>query len=93
MQYYYKSDYGRNRYKKRMHAIWDEMGMFNVAQQKLVDLKTNILQKKWMLDLELVEIQRNIEDIGNGKMGLKSYQDDGWFLGFYHEGQDIFMKE
>ena len=93
MQYYYRSDYGRNRYKKRMHAIWNEMGMFNVAEQKLVDLKNNMLQRKWLSDLELVEIRRNIEDIENGEMGLRSDKDDGWFLRFYHEGQDIFVKE
>ena len=26
-------------------------------------------------------------------MGLESNEDEGWFLGFDHEGQDVFMKE
>ena len=26
-------------------------------------------------------------------MGLESDEDEGWFLGFDHEGQDVFMKE
>ena len=26
-------------------------------------------------------------------MGLESIEDEGWFLGFDHEGQDVFMKE
>ena len=31
IQCYYRSEYGRNRYRKRTHAIWNEMGMFNVT--------------------------------------------------------------
>ena len=33
MQRYYKCEYGRNGYRKRMHAIWNEIGMFNVTDQ------------------------------------------------------------
>ena len=39
---------------------------------------------------------RNIEDIGdigNGEVGLESDKDEGWFLRFDHEGQDVCMKE
>ena len=61
MQCYYRGEYGRNGYKKRMHAIWNEIGMFNVTEQSLVDQKKNILKRKWLSDLE--EMQRNIEDI------------------------------
>ena len=77
MQCYYRSENERNRYRKRMHAIWNEMGMFNVTEQKLYDQKNNILKRKWLSDLELEEIQRNIEDIGRGKVGLESDEDDG----------------
>ena len=45
-QCYYRSDYGRNGYRKIMHARWNEMGMFNVTKQRLVDQKnmdTNLL--------------------------------------------------
>ena len=35
--------------------------MFNVTEQSLVDQKSNILKRKWLSDLELEEIQRNIE--------------------------------
>ena len=93
MQCYYRSENERNRYRKRMHAIWNEMGMFNVTEQKLYDQKNNILKRKWLSDLELEEIQRNIEDIGRGKVGLESDEDDGWFLGFDHKRQNVFMKE
>ena len=68
MQCYYGSDYGKNGYRKRIHAIWNKMGMFNVTEQTLVDQKNNILKRKWLSDLDLEELQRNIEDVGNGKM-------------------------
>ena len=68
MQCYYGSDYGKNGYRKRIHAIWNKMGMFNVTEQTLVDQKNNILKRKWLPDLDLEELQRNIEDIGNGEM-------------------------
>ena len=75
-----------------MHAIWNEMEMFNVTEQRLVDQKNNILKRKWLSDLALEEIQRNIPDIGNSELGLESDEDEGCFLGFDHEGQDVFMK-
>ena len=93
MQCYYRSEYGRNGYRKRMHVIWNEMRMFNVIEERLVDQKNNIIKRKWLSDLKLDEIQRNIEDIGNREVGLESDVDEGWFLGFDHEGQDVFMKE
>ena len=46
MQNSYRSEYGTNGYKKRMHVIWNEMGMFNVTEQRLVDQKNNILKRK-----------------------------------------------
>ena len=87
-QCYYRSEYGRNEYK-RMHAIWNEMGMFNITERRLVDQKNNIFKRKWLSDLKLEEIQRNIEDIGNGEVGLNEDEDEGWFLGFDH----VFIKE
>ena len=68
MQCYYGRDYGKNGYRKRIHAIWNKMGMFNVTEQTLVDQKNNILKRKWLSDLDLEELQRNIEDVGNGEM-------------------------
>ena len=38
-----------------MHVIWNEMGMFNVTEQRLIDQKNNILKRKWLSDLELGE--------------------------------------
>ena len=56
MHCYYISMYGRNGYRKRMHVIWNEMRMFTVTEQRLVDQKNNILKRKWPSDLELEEI-------------------------------------
>ena len=44
-------------------------------------------------DLELEEIQGNVEDIGNGEVGLESDVDEGWFVESDHEGHNVFMKE
>ena len=55
-----------------MHVIWNEIGMFNITEQRLVDQKNNIFKRQWLSDLELEEIQRNIEDIGNGEVWLKA---------------------
>ena len=70
IQCYYRIEYGRNGYRKRMHVIWNEMGMFNVTEQRLVDQKNNVFKRKRLSDLELEEIQRNIEDIENCEVGL-----------------------
>ena len=93
MECYYRSKYERNGYRKIMHVIWNEMGMFNVKQERLVDQKNNNLKRKWLSDLELEEIQRNIEDIRQCEVWSESDEDEEWFLGFDHERQDVFMLE
>ena len=70
MQCYYRSECGRNGYRKRTHPIWNEMGMFNVTEQKLVDQKNNILMANRLSDLKLEETQRNINDIRHCEVGL-----------------------
>ena len=67
---------------------WNEMGTFNVTEQSLVGQKNNILKRKWLSDLELEEIKRNIKYIGNGEVGLESDVDEGWFLGFGVKRED-----
>ena len=67
--------------------------MFNVTEERLVDQKNNILKRKWFLDLELKEIQRNIDGIWHVEVGLESDEEEGCFLEFDHEGQGVFMKE
>ena len=44
--------------QKRMHTIWNEMGISDMTDQRLVDQRNNILKRKWLSDLELKEIQK-----------------------------------
>ena len=62
-----------------MRVIWNEIRMFNVTKQRLVDQKNNISKRKWLLNLELEEIPRNIKDIGHGEVKLES--NEGMVLG------------
>ena len=56
MQCYYRSEFGRNEYRKRMHTICTEVRMFNAKKQRFVDQKNNILNRKCLSDFELEEI-------------------------------------
>ena len=60
-----------------MHAVWNEIGMFNVTEERLVDQNNNILKRNLVSGLELEEIQRNTEDVRNGEVGLESKEDEG----------------
>ena len=60
-----------------MHAVWNETGMFNVTEERLVDQNNNILKRNLVSGLELEEIQRNTEDVRNGEVGLESKEDEG----------------
>ena len=62
-----------------MRVIWNEIRMFNVTKQRLVYQKNNISKRKWLLNLELEEIPRNIKDIRHGAVRLES--DEGMVLG------------
>ena len=66
MECYYQSEPRRNGYRKRMHRYWMEKEMFPVTEQRLMDQKNNIVKKKWLSDLELEEIRRNVEDVEQG---------------------------
>ena len=62
-----------------MRVIWNEIRMFNVTKQRLVYQMNNISKRKWLLNLELEEIPRNIKDIRHGEVRLES--DEGMVLG------------
>ena len=62
-----------------MRVIGNEIRMFNVTKQRLVYQKNNISKRKWLLNLELEEIPRNIKDIRHGEVRLES--DEGMVLG------------
>ena len=68
MECYYLSEPGEKGYRKRMHAIWNQQGMFSVTEQRLVDQANQIRKRKWLSDLELEEINRNIQDAAHGQV-------------------------
>ena len=68
MECYYLSEPGKIGYRKRMHAIWNQQEMSSVTEQRLVDQANQIRKRKWLSDLELEEINRNIQDAAHGQM-------------------------
>ena len=72
-----------NGYRQEMHAIWRDKGTFNIAEQKLVNQKSQIRKNLWLTKLELEEIQRRIEDEVHGVVQNDSEsEDEQWLLGF-----------
>lgn len=47
-------------YRKRMHALWKDMGGFDLSEQRLADQVRQIKVKGWLSDLEIEEIKRKV---------------------------------
>ena len=62
MECYYRSEPRKIGYRKRMHQLWIDREMFPVTEQRLLDQKSQIVQKQWLSRLELEEIARAVED-------------------------------
>ena len=62
MKCYYESNPNKIGYRKRMHKIWEDAGMFPIAEQHLADQKSQIIKRNWLSKLELEEIRRGIEN-------------------------------
>ena len=60
MQCYFKSDPSKRNYRKRMHVIWHYIRGFELTEQKLVEQARAIRTNKWLSDLELEQLQREI---------------------------------
>ena len=45
-----------------MHEFWISHGNFYVTEQHLIDRANQTRNRKWLSELELVEILQNIED-------------------------------
>ena len=65
MRCYLKSNPKVRGYRKRMHKIWDEMGLFELSEQKLVGQTRVIKTNGWISELELEELNREIESENN----------------------------
>ena len=68
MECFYKSNPKEIGYRKRMHNLWSEEGMFVITEQRLVDQKSQIIKKKWLSELELEAIKRSIDDAEYGQV-------------------------
>ena len=66
MECFYKSTPKKIGYRKRMHNLWSEQGMFIITEQRLAD---QIIKKKWLSELELEAIRRSIDDAEYGQEG------------------------
>ena len=61
---YYKSDPERTGFRKQMFALYNKRRMPHRNEQRIMDQKKNIFERKWLADLEeiahkLVEIRNN----------------------------------
>ena len=57
---FYKSDPSKRGYRKRMHKIWKEEGLFELSEQKLAGQARVIRTNGWLSEIELEEIKREI---------------------------------
>ena len=49
-------------YRKCMLSLWLNKGMFWVSEQRLVDQVNTIRKNKWMTELEIEELERNLAE-------------------------------
>ena len=60
MRCFYKSDPTRTGYRKRMIAIWRDIGTFEITEQRLVDQVRVVRANEWLTEVELQEIAKKI---------------------------------
>ena len=77
MECFYLSDPKTRGYRKRMHVLWNDRGMFNVTEPCLIDQKNQIVKKQWLSSLELEEIRRNVEDAADGEIDRLIVEEGG----------------
>ena len=53
-------------YMKRMMALWNDIGVYKINQQRLADQVRAIKRNGWLSDVEIEEIKRSIaaEEMG-----------------------------
>ena len=65
MRCFIESNPSTRGYSKRMLAIWKEIGVFDVTEQRLADQVRAIKVNRWLSEVEIEEIHRNIKDKQN----------------------------
>ena len=82
MRCFYKSDPSKRGYRKRMIAIWNDIGVFEITEQRLADQNRMIRTNGWLSNVELDEIHRElIEDVQE--------QDDRGVTGADNTAEDL----
>ena len=61
MRCIYRSEPAKREDRKRMLSIWNELGVFEITEQRLADQARATRTNEWLSEIELEEIQRNIE--------------------------------
>ena len=59
-----RSDPTTRRCRKRMKKIWDEKGLFQANEQRIVDQARMIRVNGWLTEIEIEDIRRRIEGAG-----------------------------
>ena len=59
MKCFYMSEPTRRGYRKRMLAIWQEIGVFDISEQRLADQVRTIKNNNFLSTIELEELARN----------------------------------
>ena len=57
MKLYYQSVPSRSGYRKRLHSLWNDAGLFPCTEQRLADQARSIRNNNLLSDIELLEIQ------------------------------------
>ena len=66
MKFYNKSDPSKRGFRKRMFSIWNELGVFELNEQKLAGQALAVRTNGWLSEIEIEEIKREINcDEGN----------------------------
>ena len=64
MKCYIKSNPGTRGYKKRVFAIWREVGEFEITEQRLADQAGASKINGWFSDIEIEEMKREVDNEG-----------------------------
>ena len=102
-----RSDPTTRGYRKRMKQIWDEKGLIQANEQRIVEM---IRVNGWLTDIEIEEITRRIESAGEQEHENEDVEQDNMMLkhrklttayrfqmmkvsSIGHRSQDLMMKK
>ena len=65
----------KRKYRQRMKKIWDEIGVFPVAEQRLADQARQIRINTWLKEIKIEEIRRKLER-QNSKVEVQAHEQE-----------------